>query len=93
MSTLAGGHQRRFIDIYSDQVDELQRHLFEYIKLLRLSTLNQPETSNTPRARPDLMITTKDGYLWMPPLLDDVEQKKDELETLLRQYMNMHYSE
>jgi hypothetical protein len=93
MAVFAGIRERRFIDIYSDQVDEIQRHLFEYIKLLLSSTPIQTDTTCTQRARPDLIITTKDGYPWIPPVLDDVEQKKDELETLLRQYLNMHYSE
>lgn len=93
MSALAGSNERRFVDIYTDQVDEIQRKLFEYIKLLRPSSTNQPISSAVPRARPDLEITTKEGYPWMPPVVDDIEQKKDELEKILRQYLNTHYSE
>jgi hypothetical protein len=93
MAVFAGICERRFIDIHSDKVDEIQRHLFEYIKLLRSSTPIPTDTTCTGRARPDLIITTKDRYPWIPPVLDDVEQKKDELEMLLRQYLNMHYSE
>lgn len=92
MAYHAGTQERRFIDVYSDQVDEIQRNLYEYIKLLRSSGANLPNTSQAQQVRSDLIVTTIDGYPWMPPVLDDVEQKKDELETLLRQYMNMHYS-
>lgn len=93
MAKFAGHRERRFIDIYSDQADEMQRNLFEYIKLLRMSTSNPQELSSISRSRTDLIITTKDGYPWMPNEPEDIEQKKDELEILLRTYLNAQYSE
>lgn len=85
-----GSKKRRFVDIHAEQVEGLVRKTIEYIRMLQPST-----TSNNDLQRPrlDLVISTKDGYPWMPPVEDDIEQKKDELEKLSRQYLNDHYSE
>lgn len=84
-----GSKKRKFVDIHGEHVEGLVRKTIEYIKML------QPSTSNDDLQRPrlDLVISTKDGYPWMPPLEDKIELKKDELEKLSRQYLNDHYSE
>jgi hypothetical protein len=92
MAGYIGCNNRKFFEIYGDQVETIQRKLVDYIKLLQPSTTNQLISSNIPRPRPDLDISTKDGYPWMPPVGDDIEQKKDELENLLRRYLNDQYS-
>ena len=78
----------RFFDTYENEVNIIQRKMVEYIKMLQPSPTSQPNLT-----RPDLLITTKDGYPWLPPTIDDTDQKKEELEKLLRSYMNDHYSE
>ena len=83
-----GSSGPRFFDTYENEVDIIQRKMVEYIKMLQPSATSQPNLS-----RPDLRITTKDGYPWLPPTIDGTDQKKEELEKLLRAYMNDHYSE
>jgi hypothetical protein len=87
MAANMGSHQRRFIDMYSDQADDIQRKLLEYTKLLQ-----HPNELAVPSNRPDLDIQTENGFPLMPPLMENIEQKKDELEELLRRYLNAHYS-
>jgi hypothetical protein len=66
----------------------MQLKLIEYIKSLRPSVTEQSENS-----RPDLVISTKEGFPWMPPVEEGIDQKKVELEKLFRTYLNEHYSE
>lgn len=87
MSTYIGMNGRRFFDIYGDLVDGIQRKMIEYIKYLQPTSTIDPSIS-----RPDLLITTKDGYPWLPEPSDGIEQKKGELENLIRTYLNNHYS-
>jgi hypothetical protein len=83
-----GSSNRRFFDIYDDQVEIIQRKLVEYIKTLQPSATDPPKLS-----RLDLLITTKNAYPWLPPLEDGIVQKKEELEKLIWTYLNNHYSE
>ena len=83
-----GSSYRRFFDIYNDHVDGIQRKMVDYIKALQPSAIVH---SNT--ARPDLIISTNNGYPCMPPAADDTVQTKDQLEKLIRNYLNQHYSE
>ena len=83
-----GSSGPRFFDTYENEVNIIQRKMVEYIKMLQPSS-----TSQTNLSRPDLLITTKDGYPWLPETIDGTEQKKEELEKLLRAYLNDHYSE
>lgn len=78
---------RRFFDIYEDQVDIIQRKMVEYIKILQPSAMEKSDLS-----RSDLIISTKEGYPWLPSADDEIEQKKEELEKLLRSYLNDQYS-
>jgi hypothetical protein len=93
MAANMGSTKRRFLDIFDDEVETLQRKLLEYIKLLQPTVTNLMTASDLPGSRPDLDISTKDGFPWMPALNEDIQQKKDELEKLIRQYLNDHYSE
>lgn len=91
MAVISGNNNnRRFFDIYEEHVDLIQRKMVEYIKTLQPSAKEQQKKS-----RPDLIISTKEGYPWMPqpPEEEGIEQKKQELETLIRTYLNFHYSE
>ena len=82
-----GSNQRRFIDMYSDHADDIQRKLLEYTKLLQ-----HPTDLAAPSHRPDLDIQTENGFPLIPPLVENIDQKKEELEDLLRRYLNAHYS-
>lgn len=88
MASYIGSSGRRFFNVYEDQVDVIQRKMVEYIRNLNSIGTIQPNMS-----RPDLVITIKDGYPWMPEVTDGIEQKKDGLEKLIRTYLNNHYSE
>lgn len=92
MAAYVGRNQRRFIDINSEEADLMQRKMFQYLKLLLPSTTIQTETSAFLRPRHDLEITTKDGFPSMPEVNEEIEQKKDNLEKLLRSYLNAQYS-
>ncbi|KAF8816598.1 hypothetical protein BYT27DRAFT_7248035 [Phlegmacium glaucopus] len=82
----------RFLDIFEKQVDDIQRKMIDYVKLLKRPSTNQPIIQSAiPRLRSDLDIQTKDGYPLMPPVDDNIELKKEELEDLLRRYLNAHY--
>jgi len=87
MANYMGSSGPRFFDTYENEVNIIQRKMVEYIKTLQPSSTIQQNLS-----RPDLRITTKDGYPWLPQPVDGIEQKKDELEKLLRAFMNDHYS-
>ena len=87
MASYIGSNRRRFFDIYEDQVEIIQRKMVEYIKTLQPSASQEPNSSRT-----NLVISTKNGHPWLPPLLDGIEPKKEELEKLLRIYMNAQYS-
>lgn len=82
-----GSSGPRFFDTYEDEVNVILRKMVEYIKILQPSLTNQPNLT-----RPDLRITTKDGYPWLPQSVDGIDQKKDELEKLLRAFLNDNYS-
>ena len=60
--------------------------MIQYIKALQPSALDQ-----TKKPHPDLIISTKDGYPWLPPVKEGVNQTKEELEKLLQTYLNEHY--
>lgn len=83
-----GSTTRRFFDVYEELVDNVQRKMVEYIKTLQPSSNIQEESS-----RPDLLLSSKNGYPWLPPTVSDFDRKKSELETLVRTYLNNHYSE
>ena len=74
--------------MYEDQVIGIQRKMVEHLKNLQSNDTNQSHMS-----RPDLLISTRNGYPWMPPLLDDIEQSKAELGKLIRNYLGQQYSE
>ena len=87
MASYMHNHQRRFVDMHTDQVQDIQRKLLEYTKLLQ-----QPTEVAIPIDRPDLVIRTHNGLPVMPMALENGEQKKGELEDLIRRYLNAHYS-
>lgn len=87
MAGYMGSSGPRFFDTYENEVDIIQRKMVEYIKALQPSSTIQENLS-----RPDLRITTKDGYPWLPQSIEGIEQKKEELENLVRAFMNEHYS-
>jgi hypothetical protein len=86
MAKHKGSNERRFIDMYESQARDIQRKMFDYIKLL-----HKPEGANR-IDRPDLVIRTQNGFPVMPDVMDDVVQKKSEIEDLLRRYLNAQYS-
>lgn len=88
MAGYMGSSYRRFFEVYEDQVIGIQRKMVEYIKNLQSNATNQSHMS-----RPDLLISTRNGYPWMPPLSDDIEQSKAESAKLLRNYLGQQYSE
>ena len=83
-----GSTTRRFFDVYDELVDNVQHKMVEYIKTLQ-PTSNIHQNLN----RPDLLVSSNNGYPWMPRLVGDIERKKIELEKLVRTYLNNHYSE
>jgi hypothetical protein len=87
MASYMGSNFRKFFHIYEDQVEIIQRKMVEYIKTLQPLASEEPNSS-----RMDLLISTKNGFPWVPPLVDGIEQKKEELEKMLRVYMNAQYS-
>ena len=88
MARFSGNTNRKFFQIYEDEVDKIQHKMIEYIKSFHPSATEQSKKS-----RPDLIISRKEGFPWMPPVEDGIDQKKLELENLLRAYLNEHYSE
>ena len=83
-----GNTTRRFFDVYDELVDNVQHKMVEYIKTLQPSSnIHQNLT------RPDLLVSSNNGYPWMPPSVGDIDRKKNELEKLVRTYLNNHYSE
>ena len=94
MAGYMGNNECRFIDIYANQVDDIQRKMIEYAKLLQRAMATHPVNDSTnPNRRADMEIQTQAGYPVTPPVIDGVEQRKEELEDLLRRYLNAHYSE
>jgi hypothetical protein len=87
MAKHKGSNERRFIDLYDSQVCDLQRKMFDYLKLLYKPTVMAKRID-----RPDLVIRTESGFPLMPDSMDDIDQKKLELEDLLRRYLNAQYS-
>jgi hypothetical protein len=92
MAGYMGSNKGRFLDLYDSHVDSLLLKFFEYIKLLQPSSAHLSRSSEVQIARPDLVVSTKDGYPWLPPVNDNHDQIKDELEKLLRKYLIDHYS-
>jgi len=83
-----GSTTRRFFDVHEELVDNVQRKMVEYIKTLQPSSNIQQDLSH-----PVLLLSSKNGYPWLPPTVSDFDGKKDELEKLVRTYLNNHYSE
>lgn len=93
MAAYMGAHDRRFIDMYTNQVDDIQRKMIEYTKLITRSLGTHAGTElGKPSMRLDLQIQIQSGYPVIPPAGDGVPQTKEELEDLLRRYLNAHYS-
>jgi hypothetical protein len=91
MAGLVGGHQRRFVEIHQSEIENIQRKFFDYIKSLLESSSNQQNTSAASRPRPDLDVSIKNGFPWMPSVDQEIEQNKQELSKLIRTYLNSHY--
>lgn len=91
MAVFVGGHQRRFVEIHQSEIENIQRKFFDYLKSLLESSSHQQNTSTASRPRPDLEITIKNGYPWMPSVDSEIEQNKQELSKLIRSYLNSHY--
>jgi hypothetical protein len=87
MAKHKGSNERRFIDMYESQARDMQRRMFDYVKLL-----HKPTEMAKRIDRPDLVIRTQGGFPLMPDAMDDIDQKKLELEDLLRRYLCAQYS-
>jgi hypothetical protein len=92
---LANGRERRFMDKFPEEVLNMQRKMIEYMKqvIRPASDPNPMQTTEGEVRRPDLDIKMVDGFPFIPPLLPNIHQNKDDLEKLLRRYLNAHYSE
>lgn len=93
MAADSGCNERRFVDMFPELMRNVQLNLIEYAKLLKReaagSNLAQPPL---PVAKHKLDIPTEDGFPVMPGPGDIDGLKKDDLEELLRRYLNAHYS-
>lgn len=82
------------MDKFRAEVLQMQRQIIEYIKeVIRPITNAPPVPSGATPPRPDLDIKLVDGWPWLPEPLPNVRQTGDELERLIRTYLNTHYSE
>ena len=91
MAGLVGGHQKRFVEIHQSEIKNIQRKFFDYIKSLLESSSTQQNTSMASRPRPDLDVSIKNGYPWMPSVDQEIKQNKLELSKLICTYLNSHY--
>jgi hypothetical protein len=93
MAADSGRNEKRFVDMFPDLMENIQLKLLDYAKVLKQgaagSTLAQ--SGVTPK-KVKLEILTEDGYPLVPRLIDKGDLKKDDLEDLLRRYLNAHYS-
>jgi hypothetical protein len=89
-----------FTKIHEGQIGAIQRHFGEYIKEVHRRRQLNPTPTPAPTPAPTLnpappapivINITPDGF----PVVPDVSfhsLKKEELEELMRNYLNMHYS-
>lgn len=81
------------MDKFPEEVLKMQRQMIEYLKQVLRPTATHPAAQPPAKElRADLEIKTVDGFPWLSPLLPGIIQTKDELEHLLRRYLNAHYS-
>ena len=71
--------------MYSQEVQFLQRKLADYMK-----SLQDPIHLAPPKTTLDLEM--ENGFPVMPEFTDPTNLKKDDLENIIRRYLNVHYS-
>ena len=77
--------------MYETEITNLQRKLKDYVKNMEDTSRGRQGTVVETLDRPDLAIKTENGYPVMPPVSDGIDQKKKELEELIRRYLAAHY--
>ena len=108
MAIHANSRQRQFTESYPTLFDNIQVKMIEYVKSLLEGSASLPGNGNDPaggvvgaagnrpagRVKPVTQFESSEGFPIMPKLLDDDEKlKKGELEDVMRQYLNIQYSE
>ena len=93
MAAHAKIHQKRFVDLHSELVHDIQVKLIDYVKLLQHGSTGVPSTQ-PPKAveHHKHYLATEDGYPIIPRLPDKDNVKKDELEEIIRRYLSAQYS-
>jgi hypothetical protein len=83
------------MDKLHEDVLRMQRNIVDYIKqIVRPVAVEHPmPTEKSKERRVDLDIQIVDEFPCMPELIENISQSKDDLEGLLRRYLNAHYSE
>lgn len=91
ISSYTQSRKERFVEMYSDETEYLQKKLIDY-----LTSLKKHATSAAGRAadkdipgKPEIYF--EKGYPMMPKVSVDNVVKKDDLEDLLRCYLRKHY--
>jgi len=92
---LSDGRERRFMDKFPAEALRIQREIIAYMKQVVRPAANETviQPSQTKDLRADLDIKIVDDVPCMPQVIHNIPQSKDDLEGLLRRYLNAHYSE
>lgn len=90
-----GVPRQPFVDLHKDKVNEIKRHLMDYVKGLRhLSTASSNNTEARPTEEPSVeqeVQITKDGYPLLQNTINLKSLSKSHLTNILRMYMAAHY--
>ncbi|KAF8804320.1 hypothetical protein BYT27DRAFT_7213959 [Phlegmacium glaucopus] len=84
-----------FADMHKDKIDELKRHLMDYVKSLQQMTglVSDAEARDSRALPPEWQVQiTEDGYPRVPHPVPLEDLRKGELDEVLRSYLGWHYS-
>jgi hypothetical protein len=87
-----GVPRQQFVDVHKDKVNEIKRHLMDYVKGLRhlATTSTEPRPAEQPSVEHEVQIT-KDGYPLLRKTIKFKDLTKGDLSTILRMYLAAHY--
>ena len=90
-----GVPKQPFVDLQKDKVNEIKRHLMDYVKGLRqLATASTNNTEARPVEQPSAeheVHITKHGYPLLRNTINLKDLSKGDLTTILRMYLAAHY--